>query len=364
MKTVYIFIFILIVSQQVYAKGKPVTHSHAGRTHTHVLPNNGRGNHNHNNGAQSSNKNKATTTTDNHWIKDQNGCRHYNPNPAPNETIRWTGECSGGYAYGHGKLTWYKDGVIGSKNIGRKISGKFEGEMKVVRKDGSTRIHFEENGETILSGPDINCSTIDVTKEQVACYAVIVGPKVCTEAVVKDNRELTQNIGGRISLSAACTAGVKSTFAQEYVPNDLAWNIADELSETACENRKQGGFLKWAIGGYGCVFSGVSWLTKMSTASSCAKFIEKKCGSGATTKSFSTSKTLNMYLVTATPHLNIRDTPNTYGNIVGNIAYGKRVNVINSRSKIVNIAGKNGHWVRVKHNGVSGYVFDAYLEKI
>lgn len=123
----------------------------------------------------------------------------------------------------------------------------------------------------------INCNKINIEEEKVACYAVIVGPKACTEAITENEYKLSQSIGGRIALSAACTKGIYSVYAKEYVDDDLLWNAADEISESACENRKDGGFLKWAAGSYGCVFSGLSWGLKFSTAHNCVENIKAQC---------------------------------------------------------------------------------------
>ena len=60
-----------------------------------------------------------------HWIYDQNGCKHYNPNPKDNETLTWTGSCKNGYANGHGTLVWYENGEKASVNKGSKSKGKF-----------------------------------------------------------------------------------------------------------------------------------------------------------------------------------------------------------------------------------------------
>ncbi len=46
-----------------------------------------------------------------HWIADAStGCKVYNANPVPNESIRWKGKCKNGLAEGKGTLEWFKNG--------------------------------------------------------------------------------------------------------------------------------------------------------------------------------------------------------------------------------------------------------------
>ena len=67
-----------------------------------------------------------------YWIKDQNGCKRWNPKPAPNETITWSGECVDGYISGYGTVQWYKNGVASGTEIGEHKKGKLEGKGKII----------------------------------------------------------------------------------------------------------------------------------------------------------------------------------------------------------------------------------------
>jgi len=60
-------------------------------------------------------------------IADKNGCKVYNPMPQEEESIRWDGECSNGYAHGSGILDWY---------IGGELEERYEGELKQGWADG------------------------------------------------------------------------------------------------------------------------------------------------------------------------------------------------------------------------------------
>ena len=61
-----------------------------------------------------------------HWIYDQNGCKHYNPEPTDNETLTWTGSCKNGYGDGYGKTVWYKNGIKVNSFNETKTKGKAE----------------------------------------------------------------------------------------------------------------------------------------------------------------------------------------------------------------------------------------------
>jgi hypothetical protein len=61
------------------------------------------------------------------WIADSAGCRFWDPQPLPNETVRWAGRCVGGYAEGHGTLTWYEKGVLYETDVADFKQGMLNG---------------------------------------------------------------------------------------------------------------------------------------------------------------------------------------------------------------------------------------------
>ena len=71
------------------------------------------------------------------WIKDKNtGCKIWNSNPAPNETITWTGKCVNGFAHGEGTLQWYKNSVKNGKYEGNYEHGKSNGQATLTYANG------------------------------------------------------------------------------------------------------------------------------------------------------------------------------------------------------------------------------------
>ncbi len=66
--------------------------------------------------------------TDTAMIADQNGCKHVNPNPQPEERLTWSGGCKDGLAEGEGVIEWF---------LGDKLVERYEGAYKRGKPDGS-----------------------------------------------------------------------------------------------------------------------------------------------------------------------------------------------------------------------------------
>ena len=99
------------------------------------------------------------------------GCYVWNPNPQPDETVTWTGECRGGLAQGTGSVTWVSDGneqvVTGRRQDGKSdghtvvrdadgtvleglvVAGEQHGDWTVRRPTGETSVYRFENGELV-----------------------------------------------------------------------------------------------------------------------------------------------------------------------------------------------------------------------
>ena len=124
----------------------------------------------------------TTYAEDGEWIKDQKGCKHFNPHPQVDENLTWTGACKNGFAEGKGQIKWnvsgnlaeeydgdyvhgrpHGKGTMTSHDNGQIYSGDWvdgvpTGDGKLVLPDGSTYLgqflnwRFEGIGE--LTGPD------------------------------------------------------------------------------------------------------------------------------------------------------------------------------------------------------------------
>ncbi|MBL8674814.1 MAG: hypothetical protein JNL07_08005 [Rhodospirillales bacterium] len=72
------------------------------------------------------------------WIADpRTGCRVWNPAPAPDESIDWSGGCDGGLAGGRGVLQWTLKG---------QPTDRYEGEMRAGRYEGRGAMRFVDGG--------------------------------------------------------------------------------------------------------------------------------------------------------------------------------------------------------------------------
>ena len=61
------------------------------------------------------------------WLADNKGCKLWDSNPQPDETVTWTGACQSGFAEGPGIRQWIVSGKPGSRYEGSFIGGKANG---------------------------------------------------------------------------------------------------------------------------------------------------------------------------------------------------------------------------------------------
>lgn len=96
----------------------------------------------------------AQTITQGNYSADKNtGCKVWNPNPKPTETIIWSGPCVSGFADGQGKLQWLQNGQIyetdeGLWSMGRQV-GRGSQVWALGRYDGEIS-NSEPNGRGVL----------------------------------------------------------------------------------------------------------------------------------------------------------------------------------------------------------------------
>ena len=96
----------------------------------------------------------AATDTPAHpdWITATNQpCKIWNPEPQPNESVTWSGECKDGYASGEGVLRWTLNGKPDVEFTGRYANGKRNGHGVIATPDGK-RMEGEWRNDTLLVG--------------------------------------------------------------------------------------------------------------------------------------------------------------------------------------------------------------------
>jgi hypothetical protein len=71
------------------------------------------------------------------WIADAAGCKIVNPNPKPDESVKWSGACKDGFAEGKGVLEYTTGGKPGARYEGRLQRGRFDGRGILRTPDGA-----------------------------------------------------------------------------------------------------------------------------------------------------------------------------------------------------------------------------------
>jgi hypothetical protein len=71
------------------------------------------------------------------WITAANQpCKLWNPEPRPNESVTWSGQCDNGFATGKGILKWTEDGKPEVEFDGEYKNGKRNGPGVMITPDG------------------------------------------------------------------------------------------------------------------------------------------------------------------------------------------------------------------------------------
>jgi hypothetical protein len=92
------------------------------------------------------------------WLADaKTGCQVWDPNPQLDETVTWSGGCSGGHADGAGKVQWLKDNKLietdeGEWRDGRQFGkgvqdwpiGRYEGQLADGLPNGVGTLTFQK----------------------------------------------------------------------------------------------------------------------------------------------------------------------------------------------------------------------------
>jgi len=119
----------------------------------------------------------------------------------------------------------------------------------------------------------------NIEQEKTNCYILSFGPKACSEAIFASDPQLRDSLGDRIAVSTACTYGVKNSLASQYVPDDFALTVLDEITEPSCKKliRGEANFFEAIFAVGACVTVAGSTQLKYNMAKSCVRKIEQKC---------------------------------------------------------------------------------------
>lgn len=91
------------------------------------------------------------------WMKASNhgNCYVWNPYPATDETVTWSGQCKAGVAAGKGTQTWEYDGGQ-QKFTGTMVNGEAHGRWEIEYEDGRIDDAMYDKGEEISRAPRFN----------------------------------------------------------------------------------------------------------------------------------------------------------------------------------------------------------------
>jgi hypothetical protein len=92
----------------------------------------------------------AAQDSEGSWIKDQNGCKHFNPNPQAGEKLTWSGACKDGVGDGDGEIEWFLDGKLVERYEGAYKAGKPAGKGTLVSTQNGG---YRYEGEWVDGGP-------------------------------------------------------------------------------------------------------------------------------------------------------------------------------------------------------------------
>ena len=88
------------------------------------------------------------------WITTTNQpCKVWNPEPQPDESVTWSGECKDGFATGKGVLRWTENGKPEEEFDGEMRNGKANGHGVLTTPDGGRMEGVWVDGEP-LTGDD------------------------------------------------------------------------------------------------------------------------------------------------------------------------------------------------------------------
>lgn len=93
------------------------------------------------------------------WITTTNQpCKVWNPEPQPNESVTWSGDCKDGFATGTGALRWTEDGKPDMVFDGEYRDGKRNGHGVLTTPDGvvfdGEFRNDKRNGHGVLTAPN------------------------------------------------------------------------------------------------------------------------------------------------------------------------------------------------------------------
>ena len=156
------------------------------------------------------------------WIADtKNGCKVFNPNPVPNESVEYIGNCPNGIAQGVGILAWYQNGVLTEKVEGVRKDGKLNGPGILTYLSGDKYVgewrndKFNGQGTLYSSDGSIKNQGIWADHAFVRSESIQQPPTKVGDSTTSSNFSVCQ--GSDVSKWSSCFGGWTASNANRYV---------------------------------------------------------------------------------------------------------------------------------------------------
>lgn len=85
--------------------------------------------------------------TDTWMVSTDSNCKVHNPEPQPNESVTWSGDCVDGYAHGYGKMQWHIHSELQGSYVGDYYQGKMHGKGTIKYANGAEYVGDWKDGK-------------------------------------------------------------------------------------------------------------------------------------------------------------------------------------------------------------------------
>lgn len=148
--------------------------------------------------------------------------------------------------------------------------------VKIIDKESYLAISNDGGQRQYTAVKKVNCQNYN--EEMAACYALTLGPKVCSQYVSEKRLPGADTFSERLAISSSCTALTNASFAKSFLPNDLVGVFIDETLEAGCEKIESENILAQLFVGIPfCVSNAARWAQKIDASNACAQEVQRAC---------------------------------------------------------------------------------------
>ncbi len=148
--------------------------------------------------------------------------------------------------------------------------------VSIIARDRYLSSSANSSQRTATRQRDVDCGNYD--REIAACYALTLGPKVCSQYISAERIPGADTFAERVAISSLCSASTNATFARDFLPGDVVGVIIDETLESGCEQIENDNILMQLFVGIPfCVTNAARWAAKLDASNACARHVENVC---------------------------------------------------------------------------------------